>query len=741
MLLEDQYQAVFEEIPAIVVWLGQGRRLTWLNELGKAYFGEEAVGCPIEEFLVGGEEVPFPSFEGDEVLRLDLWHRRENGRLSLISWTGKGIKNEEGVTEKQVVIGYDITDRFKREEALRNYRTIVENTNDVVLTLDKHGRITYGNKAFYGLWGTERGSFIGRSFKELVHYGNMDKLDELLRDDVHGYPNIEDEEIQVMGKDDEIIHLEMAASRIYVGNKFVGATVIARNVTQWKRSEELREETEEQFRQLVENSPDGIIIEQFDRIIYANRAFKRMVSDDTPRELAGKSLLGFWAPESRDVVVRHQEIAYEHIGIPINFESILSTQTGLLKFVEISAIVIPYQGEWSLLFFVRDITERKKLEKGLLAAQKMEAVGTLTGGIAHDFKNILAAIKGYAELLEFKLEDEGALVEDVRQIDQAVDRAADLIHRLLAFGRKLEPQLKPMNVNDALEDVSKILSRTIPKTIRIETRLAASPWTVMADRGQIGQVLLNLGINARDAMPDGGKLLFETMNVALDKKQCETYPGLKPGRYVMILVRDTGVGMSSAVASRIFEPFFTTKRPGEGTGLGLAMAYGILKQHKGNIYVESQPRKGSNFMVYLPVSEWDTSEIAESELELRTGSGTILVVDDEENLRQVLQRALENMGYQVISAATTKEAVQQFVKNKHIIDLVIADYMMPEMDGFRFTEEILKIEPGTKVLIMSGQQDRISVDKAKEIGALDLLIKPFSMKKLSYILEATIKGQ
>jgi two-component system cell cycle sensor histidine kinase/response regulator CckA len=855
MTFDQEFQDLLGEMPAIVVHVDNEKRVTSLNTLAGGYFGKEAVGRSMVEFVVGGSHIPFPDAEENGVFHLDLWHRTDNNRPVLISWTGKSLHTQAG--SKQILIGHDITERFRRNEALRNYRTIVENTNDLVLTLDREGRITYGNKAFASLWGRKRGSFVGRRLAELIEGDDhLSALDELLRGDARGRQRIHGLEARAKGEDDQTIFLEVTASRIYVQGKVVGATVIARNVTQWKRSEELREESEEKFRKLVESSPDGIVITQQERIVYVNPAVDKIMSGGHIRKsLLGVPLKQLLTPDSQHILDRLQKQAFQNKGIPHKFEATLLDNGSQYKYIDISVIVIPYEGKWSFLFFLRDITQRKtylqeiqdtkalqeaileavdsgiaytrhgklvwvnqgfskitgwqaeelsgkplygiglpddvsngwtdaaaiareidlqhkngtavpvavssspldpnnlskgvvyviadmsekkKMEKRLFQAQKMEAIGTLTGGIAHDFNNILMGIKGYTELLAYQLGDENPLLEDVKEIDQSADRAADLIHRLLAFGRKLEPQLEPVNINHSLENAFKILSRTLPKNIRIRKRMIEKPWTVQADPGQIEQVLLNLGINARDAMPEGGELVFESANVELTQEQAKTHPGLRPGRYVLISVRDSGVGMSPETAARIFDPFFTTKQPGEGTGLGLAMAYGIVKQHKGNIYAESELGKGASFLIYLPLIEWEANKTQEKKLEFKKGTGHILVLDDEKPVRRVLQRALEQMGYTVSTAADPLEGLEYFSQHHEEIDLIITDYMMPEMDGFKFIESAFRIEPTTKILLISGQRDKVSPDKAIKAGAVGLLLKPFSIRALSQVVAQTL---
>ncbi|MEW6114315.1 MAG: ATP-binding protein, partial [Thermodesulfobacteriota bacterium] len=378
----------------------------------------------------------------------------------------------------------------------------------------------------------------------------------------------------------------------------------------------------------------------------------------------------------------------------------------------------------------RDITKSKSLQEQLVRAQKMEAVGNLAGGIAHDFNNILQVVMGYTELLQTDKSEDNPDRADLERIRDAAKKGADLVKRLLTVSRKVEPEFRPTNLNQLVDNLEKLLTRTIPRTIAIQQRLQDGLRPVNADPAQIEQVLLNLTINARDAMPDGGTLTIETANVELDQEYCETHLEVSPGRYVLLTVSDSGLGIDKQTLARIFEPFFTTKKAGEGTGLGLAMVYGIVKQHGGQITCYSEPGRGTTFRIYLPTLETETELSApEQTVSPQGGTETILLVDDEEHIRDLGERILARSGYTVITAANGREALDLYKKYDEI-SLTILDVIMPEMDGTQCLKEILRLDPAARVLMASGYSPNGQTKETLELGAKGFVTKPYDAKQL-----------
>ena len=400
--------------------------------------------------------------------------------------------------------------------------------------------------------------------------------------------------------------------------------------------------------------------------------------------------------------------------------------------------------------FAREVDERKQIEREkekiqaqLLQAQKMEAIGTLAGGIAHDFNNILQAISGYAQIMLFKKKKEAPNYQYLRQIEIAVQKAAVLTKQLLIFSRKLETKLKPVDINNEIIQVHNLLKRTIPKMIEIELDLEPDLKIVNADPIQLEQAILNMGVNAKDAMSEGGRLVFKTKNVILDKAYCKTNIEAVPGERVLLTVSDNGHGIDKETLSHIFEPFFTTKETGKGTGLGLAMVYGIVENHGGHITCYSEPGQGTAFNLYFPVLAPEDVKQFKKEIPMKTdtqgGNELILIVDDEKILRDLGQMTLENYGYQTLTAKNGEAAIEIYKKKKDRIDMVILDIGMPGMGGQKCLDQLLQIDPKAKVIIASGYT---SVGKTKDImksGAAAFINKPYHdaemLRKVREILD------
>jgi PAS domain S-box-containing protein len=380
---------------------------------------------------------------------------------------------------------------------------------------------------------------------------------------------------------------------------------------------------------------------------------------------------------------------------------------------------------------LRDRTAYKALQKQLLQAQKMEATGTLAGGIAHDFNNLLTVVMGFSELMLVEKRQDGSDREDIQKIFHAARNGADLVQRLLTFSRKSEPKPVPMNLNKQIVQVEKLLRRTIPRMIDIQLELSADLPEINADPSQVEQVLMNLAVNARDAMTDKGKLTVRTDIVTLDEEYCRLHVEANPGEYVLLEVSDTGHGMDKATVEHIFEPFFTTKEVGRGTGLGLAMVHGIVKQHNGHITVYSEVGKGTTFRVYLPaIPAYAEPDVEDSGMMPAFGTETVLLVDDEEFVRELGARILTKHGYTILQAVNGREALDLFKKQRSQISLVILDLIMPNMGGKECLKELLKIDPQVNVLVASGYSADASVKETIQMGAKGFAAKPFRVNEL-----------
>jgi signal transduction histidine kinase/CheY-like chemotaxis protein len=430
-------------------------------------------------------------------------------------------------------------------------------------------------------------------------------------------------------------------------------------------------------------------------------------------------------------------------GEPVrNFEEEVIRKDGTRWIYELSVSLIrnPEGKPIGFRGISRDITERKRAEKEMAAlqeqlreSQKMEAIGRLAGGIAHDFNNLLTVIKGYSQLSLMELKEGDPLKGNIEEIQKGSQRAADLTRQLLAFSRRQVMEMKVLDLNTLLRDLDKMLRRIIGEDIELTTLLANDLGRVKIDPGQIEQVIMNLAVNAKDAMPSGGKLTIETANAVLDESYARNHADVKPGRYVMFSVSDTGVGMTPEVRERLFEPFFTTKQKGRGTGLGLSTVYGIVKQSGGNIWVYSEPGHGTTFKIYLSRVDEPLEQLREKTTreELLRGSETVLVVEDEEKVRKLTVEILGKQGYSVLDASQGDDALAISEKHKGPIHLILVDVVMPGISGTELTKRLAFLRPETKILYMSGYTDNAIVHHGVLEKGVNYIQKPFTIDELT----------
>ncbi|MFP3998652.1 MAG: transporter substrate-binding domain-containing protein [Desulfobacterales bacterium] len=528
---------------------------------------------------------------------------------------------------------------------------------------------------------------------------------------------------------------------VWDGNRIVKVVGNIQDITERKMAEEGLKESEKRFRFLVESAPEAIFIQTEGCFAYLNPAAVKLFGADSDKELLGKPVMDRFHPDYHEVVKERIRLLNQEKKPVKHLEEIYLRMDGSLVDVDVSAVPFNYRQKDGALVFVRDITEQKQaaqkqkvLEKQLHLSQRMEAVGRLAGGVAHDFNNLLYIILGYGEMVLENMEKDHPDYESLTQIYDAGIRAKNLTRQLLAFGRKQVLEMHRVDVNVAISDFSKLLHRVIGEDVSLRLHLTSEPLWIMADTSQVEQVLMNLAVNARDAMPEGGVLTIETAAVELDEIYASQKPGVTPGSYAMIAVSDTGFGMDQKTRDSVFEPFFTTKEKDKGTGLGLSTCYGIAKQHRGNIWVYSEPGAGTTFKVYFPLSakqeENKEKQAVEKDMGL-DGTETILVVEDDTVVRQLTCTVLEQRGYNVLESEDVYNAVELSKNYEASIHLMIVDVIMPGMKGPEVYRNVSVHHPEIKVLYMSGYTDNAIAYQGILEQGVHFIQKPFSVRDLA----------
>jgi two-component system cell cycle sensor histidine kinase/response regulator CckA len=660
-----------------------------------------------------------------------------------------GVKLELQGQQYLMGVGIDISERNRALEALRDsekkYRLIAENTADLISIMDMNLHFTYVSPASMRLRGFTVEEAMAQTIEQVL-------TPESLRTAIAVFENemlLEASgtadpdrtrilELEQYKKDGSTVWMEVSISflRDKDGNA-VEILAVTRDISDRKLNEIALRENEEKFRLTYRSSPDAVNINRLEDGMYVdiNEGFTRGMGYTREAVIGRTSLeINIWNdPADRQKLVQ----GLQEKGYYENLEAQFRRKDGSLITGLMSARVISLKGVPHIISITRDITESKLIASKLQQIQKFEAIGTLAGGIAHDFNNLLMGIQGRASLISMDLDASHPYREQIQAIEEYIRSATNLTQQLLGLARGGKYEVKPVDINELVRASSDMFGRT-RKEIRIHSKCQASPLVVEADRRQLEQVLLNMYINAWQAMPpNGGELYLETKIVTMDEASCKTHQ-TKPGRYVKVSITDTGTGMSETIRLQIFDPFFTTKEKGRGTGLGLASAFGIIKNHGGMITVYSEVGHGTTFTIYLPVSDKDAHREVPVGGELIKGSATILLVDDEALIIDVARAMLERLGYRVVVCMEGQEAVTVITDMGDEIDLVILDMILPGMDGGTTFDCIRQIQPDMPVILSSGYAINGQADNIMRRGCNGFMQKPYNIAELSQKIRSVL---
>jgi len=680
-----------------------------------------------------------------ESYRFEKRYMRKSGDILWADVSVSAVRGPDGAYVATVGVIADITNRKQAETELQKsndlLRAIIEAAPTAIAGLDLDGNVQLvWNPAAEKMLGWRAEEVMGRLLPSVP----AESQEEFrgFRERIRSGKTLDGVEVRRKKRDGTLIDYSIYASPLHDAEcRITGNICVLVDITDRKRAEQALRASEEKYRTLFEESIDGVYSVLRDgRITDANASFCD-VFGYTREAMIGKDMHELYVdPADRQ---RFQK-EIEKRGFAKDYEVKLRKRDGTQVDCQLTSSahfgrdgsIIGYRG------ILRDMTLQKALQRQLLQAQKMESLGTLAGGLAHDFNNLLQVIIGYSDMLLFNKKRTDREYEGLHAIRQAGRDGAELAKGILAFSRRLEPNTRPVNLNNELGRVQKMLERTVPKMIRIEMLLADNLMTVNADPGQMEQILLNLAVNAQHAMPDGGRLTIETANVILDEDYSRTHLDVDPGRYVLLSVSDTGLGMDKEVLEHIFEPFYTTKGVDEGTGLGLAMVFGIVKSHKGHINCYSEPGAGTTFKIYLPAIVREIEQdVAVTGQMPAFGTETILLVDDEEPIRKVGEEMLRMAGHTVLTATNGREALEIYRSDQDRIALVLLDLMMPEMGGKQCLEELFKINKRVKVVIASGYSANGPTKDALAAGAKGFVGKPYDIRQVLEVVRGVLDAK
>jgi PAS domain S-box-containing protein len=746
---ERRFAITLSSIGDAVIATDDQARISFLNPVAASLTGwtqEEAVGQPLSTvFRIINEKTRLP-VEGPAARALSLGKviglanhtalLARDGREIPIEDCGAPIVDDKGAITGSVLVFHDVTERRRVEESLTLFRTLIDRTNDSIEVINPEtARILDVNEHACRSHGYTREEYLSLKASDLdptwtgsgawaAHVNDLRQFGSCIHQSTR------------RRKDGSLFPIEAHTSYIRLDREYLVA--IVRDVAERQRAEHALIESHSLLNAVVEGTADAVFVKDLEgRYLMINSAGARAIGK-TVGEVIGKDDRELFTPDTAGPIME----ADRQVMASAEFQTFEETATaaGVTRtYLSTKGVYRDAQGQVvGLIGISHDVTELKRLEEQFRQAQKMEAVGRLAGGVAHDFNNLLTVINGYSQLVFSSLRPDDPSRELLAQIQKSGERAANLTRQLLAFSRKQILQPKVVSLNNLLGELLKLLKPLIGEDIELELASDPSLGLAKVDPGQFEQAIINLAVNARDAMPHGGRLKIETHNAELDEDRSQRHSDVKPGQYVQVAVRDSGHGMDEATRGQIFEPFFTTKGLGKGTGLGLAMVYGFVKQSGGHIEVESEVGHGATFHVYLPRTT-ETATAVKSPpdiLNIPKGAETVLLVEDEEAVRTISKVVLQSSGYSVLEARDGQEAVWVAQQHQGPIHILVTDVVMPRMSGRQLASMLSQTRPQMRVLFMSGYANEGGSSLAN-VGFLQKPFLPISLsRKVREVLDA-----
>ena len=744
---KERFRVLVEESPLGISLLGKYNRYKYINPKFIEMFGYSQ-----EEIPTGREwfRKAFPDPEYRHEL-IAIWKSDfEKSRLGESRSRVFNVRCKDG-TEKvihfrpvtmeggdQFITHSDITEIRRDAQRLKELERAIEQASEGIATADLERKFVFVNTAWARMHGYQVVDLIGKPVAMLDSPADGKELprvwEEIMKE------GLWQGELQRIRKDGSTFSAVMTSSLVKDDEDMpVGVIGTCQDISAHRQAEEAMRQTEERYRVLFETAKDAIFLtDESGRFADVNPAACESLGYSR-EELLGLRNNDIDAdPRGYEAFMKVKDDQESAITFEVNQRR----KDGTLLPVEITGSFFTAGGKALSLAIARDLSNRRYLEAQLRQSQKMEAIGTLTGGVAHDFNNILSAVIGNAELALMNIEKEDPLCKHLDEIRRSAGRAANLIRQLLLFSRRQPMDMVPLSLTSLIRNLGKMLDRLIGEDISLDLDLKPETWSIEGDAGTIEQVIVNMVVNARDAMPEGGEITIWSRNVHVGQEYCTSHTYARPGKFVRLSVRDNGTGMDQAVIDHIFEPFFTTKEVGKGTGLGLSVVYGIVKQHKGWIDLESSPGKGAIFHVYLPAVSVKSEEKEEAPVTLEAFIGRgerILLVEDDKALAEIAYNALSTKGYKVFVAENVQEALHLFKKEGGKFDLIFCDVVLPDGKGPKLVEEFLEIRPGAGVLFTSGYVDEKSSWSAIKESGYPYLQKPYSLTDLFTAIKDGLK--